>query len=319
MLEKLNIRSLLNKKYLDIYELELFLELIENHINWDQILEIMNLPNNEEYLLNKIDKSANRINKLSISKLNKIDRLHWIIHRTIAKRLIIQQFNKSFLYPLFLWLMSLNLITFLLLYIIPTTISTFDSFSNTKNSLNILVLAIQFIIGIQWGLIIVIMFLASTLKYKSISVFYLKIFERNKKNIFVYLVSYLYLFDLLNLMNLNLNIDTQMSILKDIEFPMYFNISETVINNLKRGNSIKVAFNYLDSTFSKIISIEDYERKMEVRIHNYLKVLRKQLEISIKKYANIFTAIVYIQIGLMVLIVYSILLYPLKLIEGMNL
>jgi len=319
MFEKLSIRFLQRNKYLDIYELELFLELIENHINWDQILEIMNLPKNDENLLNKIDKSANRINLLNSNRINKVDRIHWIIHRTIVKKLIIQQLNKSFLYPIFLWLVSLNLLTFLLLYIIPTTISTFNSISSINNSLNILVLITQFIIGVQWGIILILMFLVTTLKYKKITTFYLKLFEKNKKNLFVYLISYLYLFDLLSLMKLNLNIDSQMNILKDIELPMYLMISESVINNLKNGNSIRVAFNYLDPTFSKIISVEDYERKMEVRIQNYLKVLWKQLEVSIKKYANIFTAIVYIQIGVMVLIIYSILLYPLKLLEGMNL
>lgn len=319
MLEKLSIRFLRRNKYLDIYELELFLELIENHINWDQILEIMNLPKNDEYLLNKINKDANRINLHNVNRINKADRIHWIIHRTIVKKIIIQQLNKSFLYPIFLWLVSLNLITFLLLYIIPTTIFTFNSISSINNSLSILVLITQFIIGVQWGIILILMFLVTTLKYKKITTFYLKLFEKNKKNLFVYLISYIYLFDLLSLMKLNLNIDTQMNILKDIELPMYLVISESVINNLKNGNSIRVAFNYLDPTFSKIISVEDYERKMEVRIQNYLKVLWKQLEFSIKKYANIFTAIVYIQIAVMVFIVYSILLYPLKLLEGMNL
>lgn len=319
MLEKLNLRFIKINKKLDIYELELFLELIKNHLNWEHVLEILGLPSNENLILDRIDKNASKINQYCINKINKADRIYWLIYRTITKRLLIQQFNKAFIYPIFLWLMSLNLITFLMLYIMPSTINTFNSFSNVNNSLNILILVIQFIIGIQWGLILILMFIISTVKYRKITSIYLKLFKNNKKTIFVYVISYLYLIDLVSLMNLNLNIDAQMNILKQIEFPMYLDISEKVIDNLKSGISIKHAFEYLDSTFLKIIAIEDYERKMEERINNYLIVLRKQIEISIKKYANLFTAFVYLQIGVMVLIVYSILLYPLKLLEGMNL
>ncbi len=319
MLEKLNLRFIKINKKLDIYELELFLELIKNHLNWEHVLEILGLPSNENLILDRIDKNASKINQHCINKINKADRIYWLIYRTITKRLLIQQFNKAFIYPIFLWLMSLNLITFLMLYIMPSTINTFNSFSNVNNSLNILILVIQFIIGIQWGLILILMFIISTVKYRKITSIYLKLFKNNKKTIFVYVISYLYLIDLVSLMNLNLNIDAQMNILKQIEFPMYLDISEKVIDNLKSGISIKHAFEYLDSTFLKIIAIEDYERKMEERINNYLIVLRKQIEISIKKYANLFTAFVYLQIGVMVLIVYSILLYPLKLLEGMNL
>jgi len=319
MLEKLNLRFIKINKKLDIYELELFLELIKNHLNWEHILEILSLPRNENLILDRIDKNAYKINQYCLNKINKADRIYWLIYRTITKRLLIQQFNKSFIYPIFLWLMSLNLITFLMLYIMPSTINTFNSFSSVNNSLNILILVIQFLIGVQWGLILILMFVITTVKYRKITSIYLKFFKNNKKNIFVYLISYLYLIDLVSLMNLNLNIDTQMNILKQIEFPMYLNISDKVIDNLKSGISIKHAFEYLDSTFLKIIAIEDYERKMEERINNYLIVLRKQIEISIKKYANLYTAFVYLQIGVMVLIVYSILLYPLKLLEGMNL
>lgn len=318
MLEKLNFHSIKINKKLDIYELELFLELLKNHLGWEHILETLNLSNNDDSILNRIDKNAYKVNQYCISKINKADRIYWIIYRTITKRLLIQQFNKSFLYPIFLWLMSLNLITFLMLYIMPSTIYTFNSFSNIQTSLDTLILIIQFIIGVQWGSIIILMFIISTYKQRKFTNLYLKLYKKNRKNILVYLVSYLYLIDLVSLMNLNLNIDTQMNILKQIDFLMYLNISEKVIDNLKNGHSIKSAFDYLDPTFIKLISIEDYERRMEERISNYLIVLKKQIEISIKKYADLFTALVYIQIGIMVLIVYSILLYPLKLLEGMN-
>jgi type II secretory pathway component PulF len=201
----------------------------------------------------------------------------------------------------------------------PSTIDTFNSFSNLNNSLNKLMSLIQFFIGIQWGFILIVIFISITHNHKKLTINYLKLFKLNQKNIFVYFISYSYLFDLVYLMNLNLNLENQMNILKQIDFPMYKVISDTVVSNLIKGNSIKNAFNYLDPLFLKILMIEDYDRKMEDRITNYLNVLKKRIEISIKKYANLFTTFVYIQIAIMVLIVYSILLYPLKLLEGMNL
>lgn len=96
-------------------------------------------------------------------------------------------------------------------------------------------------------------------------------------------------------------------------------ISSIVKLNLQKGQSIKNSFDLIDQTFIKLIKIDDFERRFEKRLDNYLNVLHKQIEINIKKISNYFMFIVYIQIGLMVFLVYSVLLYPLKLIEGINL
>jgi len=63
MLEKLNFLSIKINKKLDIYELELFLELLKNHLSWEQILEILSLSNNENSILNRIDKNAYKLNQ----------------------------------------------------------------------------------------------------------------------------------------------------------------------------------------------------------------------------------------------------------------
>ena len=75
----------------------------------------------------------------------------------------------------------------------------------------------------------------------------------------------------------------------------------------------------LDITFIKILKIDDFDRKLPDRLSNYLNVLIKLIELNIKKYANYCMTFVYIQIGFMVVLVYSVLLYPLKLIEEINL
>ena len=149
---------------LNTFELELFIELLGNHINWDQVLEIMKLENDDELILNKIDVKTKLINQNCKNSIPRIYRIDWLTKRTINKRIIDRIIKKAFIYPVFLWLLSLNLITFLVLYILPSTIETFSSFSNTINSLKISMFIIQFIIGLEWGILLLIVYLFYTTK-----------------------------------------------------------------------------------------------------------------------------------------------------------
>ena len=57
MLEKLNLNSLKTKKKFTSFELELFIELISNYIQWELVLDILRIENNENLLIHKIDKN----------------------------------------------------------------------------------------------------------------------------------------------------------------------------------------------------------------------------------------------------------------------
>lgn len=319
MLEKLSILSIKTNQKLNVFELELFIELLNNQIHWDQILEIMRLQNDDKFILRRIDKNAICINDISQNHIPKIHRFDWIIKRVLQKKWLIDILKKSFMYPIFLWLISLNLMTFLVMYILPSTLNTFNSFANTSQTLNSIMIFVQFIIGLEWGILIINIGLFYSIKIRNINYLYKKLYIKTKRNLLVNILSFIYLFDLLYLLNLDLNIESIMNILKMIEYPMYFEISERVQSNLKQGQSIKFSFDYLDLTFLKLLTIDDFERKMNDRINQHLNILKKQIEIGIKKYAMIYISFVYIQIGMMVLMVYSVLLYPLKLLEGMNL
>lgn len=319
MLEKLSIHFIKNRKKLNEFELEIFIELINNHINWIHILEIMNLTNDDQLIFNKIDKSASYINDISKTDIQKTYRLKWIIMRTINKRWIIKCFEKSFLYPIFLWLVSINLITFLVLFVLPTTFDIFNTLVDSNITNRVLLVIFQFIIGIEWGVLVLIILNIYTLNDKKISSLYMRLYTFKNKNVFVYILSYLYLFDFISLLKLDITFERVLSLLKIVDYPMYLEISNNTLVKLNEGFSLKSAFIYLDPTFQKIISIDDFERKAIERIEDYLTILKKQIEINIKKYSIYFTSFVYIQIGIMVFMVYSILLYPLKLLEGMNL
>lgn len=319
MLEKLSILSIKINQKLNGFELELLIELLNNQTHWDQMLEIMRLKNDDKYILNKIDKNAIYINEISQNQIPKIHRFDWIIKRTLQKKWLLEILKKSFMYPIFLWLMSLNLMTFLVTYVLPPTLDTFNSFSNINQSLSILMIIIQFIIGLEWGILCIGIGLYYSIKRKTINYLYKQMYTKTKRNLIVNILSFYYLFDLLYLLNLDLNIESIMNILKMIDYPMYYEISDKVQLNLKQGQSIKLSFDYLDLTFLKLLTIDDFERKINDRINQHLNILKKQIEIGIKKYALIYISLVYTQIGLMVFMVYSILLYPLKLLEGMNL
>jgi len=86
-------------------------------------------------------------------------------------------------------------------------------------------------------------------------------------------------------------------------------------NKLEQGSSLQASFDYLDEQLRHTLSIEDFERKIDDRLERYLHILEKQIRFNLKRYANIFSVFVYSHIGLMVILVYSTLLYPLQLLE----
>lgn len=319
MLEKLSIHSFNTKKRFSIFEIELFIELIDNFINWNHILEIMKLENNELCIINKIDKKYKTLLNKSENVLTKTHRFNWILKRALNEKRIIDFFNKSFIYPIFLWLLSLNLLTFLLIYLLPSMIESFNTLSNQTNSFKYLITFSQFLVGLEWGVLLIAMYLKIKLNHKQIFKIYTYFYKKFPNNLWVYYVSYFYLSDFLYLLNQDISIEMIMNILKHYDSIIYTELSESILLKLKNGYSIKKAFSLIDLTFLKLLQIEDFERKFNDRLENYLKVLTKQIEINIKKYSSYFMTIVYIQIGLMVFLVYSVLLYPLKLIEGINL
>lgn len=318
MLEKLNLNFMNSDKKLSIFDLELFIELINNYIQWDIILDIMNLKNNEEQLIRKIDSKYSDLNNYSSRIIPKVNRFDWLLRKRIRQKYIDDFFSKCFNYPVLLWLLSLNILTFMLIYLLPSLINSFKLLSNINNSLYFFINLSQLIIGIEWGIIIIFLYLYLKVKDYNIVKIYHFIYTKFPKNIFVLYISYMYLSDFLHLLNLSISIDEIMNILMNTN-SIYRVISETIKENLNKGKSLKHSFVLIDSTFIRLIQIEDFERKFENRLENYLKVIYKQLELKIKKLSNHFMCVVYLQIALMVFLVYSVLLYPLKLIEGMNL
>jgi len=318
MLEKLNLNFMNINRRLNTFELELFIELINNHIQWDIILDIMKLKNDEQEIIKRIDPKYIDLNIHCLNVIPKVNRVDWKLKIRLRQKFIDEYVNKSFLYPVFLWLLSLNILTFMLIYLLPNLIYSFNTISKVSDHLSFFIKIAQFMIGFEWGVIILLMYLVLNLKSKQIINLYQYFYIKFPNNIWIYYISYMYLSDFHYLLNLNISIDEIMNILK-YNNSIYKQISENVIKCLKNGNSIKNSFSLIDQTFFSLIKIEDFERKFGERLENYLKVLNKQLELNIKKYSSYFMTLVYIQIGLMVFLVYSVLLYPLKLIEGMNL
>ncbi len=319
MLEKLNLNSLKTKKKFTSFELELFIELISNYIQWELVLDILRIENNENLLIHKIDKNYTYMINQSKNILPKMNRFDWILRKRLKQKTIDEYINKSFLYPVFLWLLSLNLLTFMLIYILPNIINSFSNITNLSESLNFLILIAQLIIGVEWGILLIGLYLVISTKDKQRLSLYKYLYNRFPNNVWVYYESYLYLSDLLYLLNLNLNIDNILNILKNSHSIIHKEVSNNIKLSLQKGQSFKNSFDLIDHTFIKLIKIDDFERKFERRLDNYLNVLLKQIEINIKKISNYFMFIVYVQIGLMVFLVYSVLLYPLRIIEGMNL
>lgn len=319
MLEKLNSIFLNTKKKFNTFELELFIELISNYIQWEFILDIMNLENNEEEIIKKIDSNSLDLIEHTKDVLSKVNRIDWLLKNRLRNKKIDDFIQKSFLYPVFLWLLSLNILTFMLIYVLPNIISSFNQIVSVNNMLNILIILTQLIIGVEWGILLLSMYLVLNTKERKIFDFYQYLYQRYPNNIWVYYSSYLFLSEFLYLLNQSLNIDQIIKILKYSNSIVNREICSNLNKNLNNGQSIKSSFDLLDKTFIKLIKIDDFDQKFDTRLNNYLNVLNKKIEISIKKYANYFMTLVYVQVGLMVFLVYSILLYPLKIIEGMNL
>jgi type II secretory pathway component PulF len=106
-----------------------------------------------------------------------------------------------------------------------------------------------------------------------------------------------------------------MKILSESSNEIQNNLALSIHNKLEQGASLHESFDYLDEQLRYTLSIEDFERKIDDRLERYLYILEKQIRFNLKRYATIFSVFVYSHIGLMVVLVYSTLLYPLQLLE----
>lgn len=294
-------------------QIELLLECIEHKLNMSEINRILGidlsfenwmsyLTENEQIQAKRLSKHLHSINVMVLilkSKLNTIQRNSFI--------------NQIYAYPVLLYFLSLNLLSFVILTLIPSTYASIQIINQDKPLF--LLKFLQFFIGLEWGALILILFLFSRFKQLPHFQIYMYLFKRKQNNLITLWQSHIFVSNLHYLNQNAIPLHTAMKILSESSTVIQKNLALNIHNKLEQGASLHESFDYLDEQLRYTLSIEDFERQIDDRLERYLHILEKQIRFNLKRFATLFSAFVYTHIGLMVILVYSTLLYPLQLLE----
>lgn len=294
-------------------QIELLLECIEHKLNMSEINRILGidltlenwmsyLAENEQIRAKSLSKHLHSISVMVLvlrSRLNTIHRNTYI--------------NQIFAYPVLLYFMSLNLLSFVILTLIPSTYASIQIINQNQSSF--LLKFLQFFIGLEWGTLILLLFIASRFKLLPHFQIYMYLFKHKQNNLMTLWQSHILVSNLHYLNQNSIPLHTAIKILSESSTVIQKNLALSIQSKLEQGSSLQAAFDYLDDQLRNTLSIEDFERKIDDRLERYLLILEKQIRFNLKRYANIFSVFVYSHIGLMVILVYSTLLYPLQLLE----
>lgn len=294
-------------------QIELLLECLDNRLNIDEIRSILmidlSIDNWFEYLSN-----TEKINAINLGKyMNPIDVMVSIMKTKLHTLKRNAYINECFAYPVLLYFLSLNLLSFVGLSLIPMTFSSLKAIEG--DSVSGLLSLLQFAIGIEWGVLIILLLIVYNKEKIPAFAIYAYLHNRNASNIVTLWQSHTFVSNLHYLNKFSIPLHKSIMILKENKSIIQHSIATHAKSLLEKGIALNAAFEYLDERFCYSLRLEDFERKIEDRLERYLNVLEKQIRFKLKHYANLFSAFVYCHIGLMVVLVYSVLLYPLKMLE----
>lgn len=289
------------------------LECIENKLNFEEIQHILG-----------VDLSQNKwMHYLSIREQDDVQNLSKYLHAMDVLVLVFKSklnaiqrnsyINQIFAYPVILYFMSLNLLSFVMLSLIPSTYESLRSL--TQQPSTFLLNLLQFVIGLEWGVLIVLIYSFSRMQKLKHFEIYVFLFKRKKDNLFTLWQSHVFITSLHHLNTHSIPLHIAIEILSNSSSEIQKNIARKAQSKLEQGTALQHSFDYLDGQLAYTLGIEDFERKIDERFERYLHILEKQIRFQLKRYANRFSVFVYGHITLMVILVYSTLLYPLQLLE----
>ncbi len=297
------------------------LDIIKNKKNERIINEIDNKLNNGYELIEAISGYLSKKIKLYLNCFYKYmsftDALSLTINILENKNKRNKEIYKNLMYPLLLFFGMIFGLFLFSIYLLPTLSSLAASFSNINIIDSSIINRIIFIFIIFIILSILLFIILFSDKYLINT--YKMLYKYNNKSfiIDVFTEQFVYIFNSCLIHGLStkqsLNIIASLNISNIPSF-----IAKSIDENLYEGNeyilSLKNA--YLSPSFIKFMNIAIKTNSPESVISSYLNYLKNRIDIKIKIYSKVIQAIVYLLIGLLIIYIYSLLLFPINILQN---
>lgn len=294
-------------------QIELLLECTEHKLNFDEIHRILGIDLSHDKWMQYLT-DIEQINTQNLLKhLHSSDVMILVFKSKLNSMERNSYINQIFAYSVLLYFLSLNLLSFVILSLIPSTYSSLQTLGTDIST--VLLKFLQFFIGLEWGTLIFILYALSRVHKVRHFEIYTSLYKRKSDNFMTLWQSHVFVSNLHFLNCHSIPLHTTIEILCESASVIQRKIAFSVQSKLEQGTSLQHAFEFLDQQLGFTLGIEDFEYKIDVRLERYLSILEKQIRYRLKRYANVFSGFVYAQIGLIVILVYSTLLYPLQILE----
>ena len=222
-------------------------------------------------------------------------------------------------YPIMLLVGMIFGLLILSIYLLPSINSLSSSFSNDISIIDSSVIRTICIIFLVLFLVFLIV-IGILFSNKFIINTYRMIYSVNKRSILIdyYTERFVYIYYLC--LNNGLSTIDSLSIISKIdERSVNSYIAKSIDSELKKGNDIIKAINnkHLSSSFIRFFNIAIKTVNPIGIINSYLEYINKYIDLKIKRYAKTIQVFVYLLIGIIVVYIYSLLLFPINILNNL--
>lgn len=277
------------------------------------IYDVLGIDLNDAKVVNDLIKKESTFFRCLCKTCSKKDGLEIVLSSMEYRLKQNVHLMKAFAYPLFLYGLSLMMLTLLGLWILPNISDMLHSMRSESQP--ILINLMQFMIGAEWSFLLCGLLFVKFIYPKEKVNHYIWMSNHWKGNIWKIWLSILFLIDFNHLIKVGISLSEILDIMRNSGNSLIRYLTRNAQNRLKGGIPLGSAFEYLDEGLLRLMKIQENERKIGDRLESYGITLDRILTYKLNRISKSVLAFAYVQISVVVLIAYQMMFYPLNLLE----
>lgn len=293
-------------------DLELLSDLIDHGSESQVIKDILNFDLSDEIQIRSLLDRKNYLRYLRVGAITDQRKALTIVLSSIRQqRTLINRLLKESAYPVFLFGVSLMMLMFVD-RILLQTFQTMLAFLGPLNEVSSIQGGLRILIGIDIVLIGIVLVLLVCFK-RAPNQLYQLLNQIKTRNIWSSLVSHQLCTKFFMFYRLGNSVDQIFSLIRDSSDPILAQRCADAIKSLQNGAELHEAVALIDPKLSSIFRLSEEGVDIESYLDNHNRIQERLIAYKIKRAGRGLLAYDYIQIALIILVIYQMMLKPIEM------
>jgi len=287
-------------------------ELIDHGSDSDMIQDILGLDLNDESQIRRQLRKKAYLRYRRLCAVTDQRKALTVILKSIAQnKSLADQLFKATIYPLFLFGISLMMLMFvdrILLETFQTMLAFLGPLSETANYK----IGLEILIGMDFMLLVMGLILMGWIRYEPIRL-YTELSRRKPKNLWTGLISHEFCMKFFQFYRLGSSIDQIFILIQESSGPVLAQRCAMALQKLQGGAELYEAVFVIDPRLKSIFRLGDEGIDIEAYLDHHNQMQDRLLTRQIKKAGKALLALDYIQIALIIILIYQMMLKPIEM------